>query len=119
MWPFKKKKTISKVDQASPTQISMFDRVRIRDAEVTRTLGIAGQVGTVTGETIPSSSGAQMSGPCEGDFAFAIMIAGRKETYWLAPEFVEIVDHGPGTRIVVGNLKMTRDASGRWIEERI
>jgi hypothetical protein len=116
MWPFKKRISAASVPN-SPRQISMFDRVRILDAPLTRQLGIAGLIGTVYGESKPSSSGVEVSGPCPDDFALNISFEGHKDTIWLAPGSVQFVDHAPGTEVQVGSVRLKRSASGDWIDQ--
>jgi hypothetical protein len=66
-------------------------RVRIRQVPEMQTLGIAGLVGLCFGESVPSSSGVSVSGPCPGDYAICVWVDEHDEGYWVAPQFVELV----------------------------
>jgi hypothetical protein len=93
------------------------DNVRIRSTPLTVQLGLADLSGSVYGESVPSSSGVQVTGPCPDDFALNVVIPGREGSIWLAPDLVEFVDHSPGTEIKVGSTRLIRAASGEWIKQ--
>ena len=94
--------------------IGFGDNVRLLDTPLTRKLGVAGHIGPVHGETIPSSSGVEMIG--EGDHAVAVWFEDRQEALWFAPDLLEFVDHGEGTEIVIDGspVKFIRQADGGW-----
>lgn len=94
------------------------DNVRIRDTELTRTLGLAGRSGSVYGETTPSASGVEVVGEAHDDFALNVMIEGRGEQLWIAPDLVEFVDHAPGLEVAIGDRRFVRAVSGDWEEAR-
>jgi hypothetical protein len=94
------------------------DTVRIRDTELTRKLGIAGQSGSVYGETTPSVSGIEVAGGACNDHALSVMLAERGEQLWLAADLVEFVDHAPGTEEALGGRRFVRAATGDWEEKR-
>jgi hypothetical protein len=96
---------------------SFGDRVRIRQTAVANSAGIAGLEGLIYGETVPSLSGAQVVGPCPGDFALNVYIKERDSDYWLAPEHVEFVDHAVGSEVGVGSKRLVRRADGEWDEQ--
>jgi hypothetical protein len=92
------------------------DRVRICDTEAMQERGFASRVGTVFGESIPSSSGV---GPVIGDrgddLAFSIVFDDTDEEEWFAPHLVEFVDHGGVQTVNLdGGPSYTRDANGTW-----
>ncbi len=98
-------------------QAGFGDRVRFRSTELTERLGISGQLGSVFGESVPSSSGVVVEGPCPGDFAVNIVVDGRTGSVWIAPDHVEFVDHGAGQEMRLGDKRFIRSASGEWIEQ--
>jgi hypothetical protein len=97
--------------------ITFGDNVRIKTTPVTQQLELAGLIGQIYGETKPSISGAVVTGPCTDDYALNIVIKDRPDSIWLAPEFVELFDHAPGTEISIGNKRFVRSESGEWIEK--
>ena len=97
--------------------IGFGDNVRVRSTPLTQQLGLAGMTGSIYGESVPSSSGVQVTGPCPHDFALNVVFPGRDGSVWLAPDLFEFVDHAPGTEIRIGNKRLLRSESGEWIEE--
>jgi len=97
-------------------QISFGDKVRFRSTAETARLGVVGQLGTVYGESVPSSSGVKVEGPCPDDFAINVVIDGRSGSIWIAPDHVEFVDHGAGQVMTIGDKRFVRSPSGVWIE---
>jgi hypothetical protein len=66
------------------------DRVRVRSTPETERLGLAGLVGEVMGETIPSSSGvAEVIGGAAADYAINAWFEERREQYWFHPDLLE------------------------------
>src|SRR6266480_6120537 len=98
--------------------LSFGDNVRVRLAPETESRAIAGLRGQIYGETTPSVTGITAIGTLQNDYAINVYFKDRKESVWLAPELVEILDHGAGTEINLEGVskKWTRDASGEWIE---
>ncbi|MDX1499501.1 MAG: hypothetical protein R3176_06370 [Woeseiaceae bacterium] len=97
--------------------VSFGDTVRIVDAEITRELGIAGFVGTVYGETTPSSSGVEVFGELRTDTAVNVFFEDLDKAYWLAPDLVEFVDHGGGATFEIGGEEWERTEDGQWIRK--
>jgi hypothetical protein len=100
--------------------ISFGDTVRILPTKLTEELGLAGLVGSVFGQTIPSSSGVvDVIGEPGEDYAVNVFFGDRKEGFWFAENLLEFVDHGAGAEIRLDGIdrKWTRTASGEWIEE--
>ncbi len=100
------------------SNLSFGDNVRVRSTPDTETLGVAGQVGQVYGETTPSVTGVAVVGQLAGDWALNVHFDGRTDTLWFAPELLEFVDHAAGTEMTFDGVpkKWTRSASGEWIE---
>ncbi len=96
--------------------ISIFDNVRVASTPLTTLLGLAGLTGQVYGETTPSVTGVEVIGGAAADYAINVQLDGRDEPLWFAPELVEFVDHAPGTKVVIGNKRLVRTASGQWAE---
>jgi hypothetical protein len=94
--------------------LTMGDNVRMRDTELTRALGIAGKIGSVYGETKPSTSGVEVLGELSEDFAVAVRFDDLELTFWFPADLVEFVDHGAGLTIRIGNTEYIRDADGHW-----
>lgn len=92
------------------------DNVRIRRTPLTESLGLAGLDGCVYGETTPSVTGVKVIGETEQDFALNVVIEGKEDDLWFAPELVEFVDHAEGTQIRIGTRRFSRDAAGEWEE---
>jgi hypothetical protein len=83
---------------------------------VTEQLGLAGLLGSVFGESVPSSSGVKVEGPCPGDFAVNVVADGRPGSVWIAPGHVEFIDHGAGQEMTIGKKRFIRSATGEWVE---
>ncbi|MBX6312193.1 MAG: hypothetical protein IRY99_04640 [Isosphaeraceae bacterium] len=96
--------------------ISFGDNVRVASTPLTVSLGLAGLMGQVYGETTPSVTGVEVVGRSAADYAVNVQLDGRDESLWFAPELLEFVDHAPGTEIVIGNKRLVRTASGEWVE---
>jgi hypothetical protein len=98
-------------------QISFGDNVRVLKTPVTEKLGLAGLVGQVYGETRPSFSGVEVVGEVSDDYAINVQLQGRSDTLWFAPDLLELIDHAPGTEIVIGKKRLVRSESGEWEEK--
>jgi hypothetical protein len=98
--------------------ISFGDNVRVASTPLTDSLGLAGLLGQVYGETTPSVTGVEVVGQTGEDYAINVQLDGREESIWFAAELLEFIDHAPGTEIVIGNKRAVRAASGEWIEDR-
>ena len=99
----------------SDVTLSFGDNVRIRTTPLTENLGLAGQTGSIYGETTPSVTGVDVIEVTD-DYAVNVMIEAKGEQLWFAPDLVEFIDHGAGMQIRIGNKHLVRDASGEWIE---
>lgn len=95
------------------------DNVRIRHSPETESIGLAGLVGNVHGQTTPSVTGVEVIGELSSDYAINVFFDDRDESFWFAPALVEFVDHAPGTEITVDGVpkKWVRAETGEWIEE--
>lgn len=98
-------------------RVGFGDTVRFRSTELTKRLGLAGLIGSVFGESVPSISGVVVEGPCPGDFAVNVVVDGRSGSVWVDPDHVEFVDHGAGQEMRLGNKCFIRSASGEWLEQ--
>ena len=95
--------------------IDVGDRVRVRSTPATVAAGIADRTGVVHGWTTPSLGYADdVIGDPVDDRAFNVKIDGSTDSFWLAGELVEYVDHGPGMTAVVGGTTLIRQADGSW-----
>ena len=99
-------------------EISFGDNVRVRETPVTQAAGVAGLTGPVYGETTPSVTGVEVIGESDGDYAINVHFEERGEALWLAPDLLELVDHGVGAEITIDGVgkKWTRTESGEWEE---
>jgi hypothetical protein len=99
--------------------IGFGDNVRIKDAPETRERGLAGLIGCVHGMTTPSVTSVEVIGELKIDYAVNVHFDELNVSYWLAPELLEFLDHGPGQIITLGGIakKWTRTTDGEWIEE--
>jgi hypothetical protein len=114
--PKREKGTLVQMNDAP--RAGFGDRVRIRHTSVTEAAGLAGLEGHVYGESMPSSSGVEVIGPAPDDFVINVFVEERNEGYWLAPEHVELLDHGPGQEIRLDGVpkRWVRRADGGWDE---
>ena len=80
--------------------------------------GLAGRTGPVHGDTTPSVTHVDVIGDAKDDYAINVFFEDRKETFWFAPELLELMDHGAGTEITLKGVpkKWVRSASGEWEE---
>lgn len=101
-------------------EISSGDEVRIYSTELTERLGFAGLVGTVFGQTIPSTSGVvDIIGLSIEDYAVNVYFEDRDEGFWFREDLLELFDHNAGTQITFDGVDKvwTRTESGEWKEE--
>lgn len=98
--------------------ISFGDNVRVRATPLTRELGFAGLAGQVYGEATPSVTGADVIGEVRDDYAINVFFEEREESFWFAPELLELIDHAPGTEVRLKGVpkRWVRTASGEWAE---
>jgi hypothetical protein len=97
---------------------SFGDNVCIVDTPITCEKGFAGERGVVYGVTTPSAMGIEFIGTSAQDVALNIHFASRNESFWFAPELVQLVDHGAGTEVTLNgvNKKWVRRQDGGWDE---
>jgi hypothetical protein len=97
-------------------EVGIFDRVRVRSTALTDSLGLAGRVGLVYGQTTPSITGVQGIGDEGNDHGFCIRFEDGDQEVWLASDLVEFVDHAPGSTARIGQRSHIRDEKGVWHE---
>jgi len=97
--------------------IGFGDNVQVVATPVTIQVGLAGLGGQVFGETTPSVTRVEVVGEATADYAFNVQLEGRPDSVWFAPELLELVDHAPGTEVVIGNKRFVRSESGEWTDE--
>jgi hypothetical protein len=97
---------------------SFGDCVRIRRTPVTEAAGLAGLEGDIYGESVPSTSGVEVIGSAPDDFALNVYVEPRGESYWLAPEHIELLHHNVGMDIRLDGVpkRWGRRADGGWDE---
>ncbi len=66
-------------------RLTMGDNVRMRHADLTRALGIAGKAGSIRGETRPSTSGVEVLGELSEDYAVAVFFDHLELMFWFLP----------------------------------
>jgi hypothetical protein len=100
------------------TRISFGDNVRVLRTSETDRLGIAGRLGNVYGETTPSNTEVEVVGELTRDYALNVYFDDVDQSFWLAPELLEFVDHAPGTEAWLEGspTKSVRQPDGTWLE---
>jgi hypothetical protein len=81
------------------SDLQIGDNVRALSAPETDALRVSGRVGTVYGQTVPSSSGVEIVGSASNDYAVSLFFEESGESYWFADHLVEFVDHGAGATV--------------------
>jgi hypothetical protein len=73
----------------------------------------------VYGETTPSVTEVTVIGTLSDDYAINVHCDERDESFWLAPDLVEFMDHGVGTEIRLDGVDKVwiRTEDGEWREE--
>ncbi len=99
--------------------ISFGDNVRIKASQETEALELSGKIGQVFGETTPSVTGVEVIGNTTDDYAINVSIEEINQQFWFAPHLLELIDHGEGTEVVIGNHRAVRQADGSWEESEI
>jgi hypothetical protein len=95
--------------------LSFGDNVRVRATPVTESHRVAGLTGVVHGWTTPSVTGVTVIGGAEQDYAVVVHFE-LHEDLWFAPELLELLNHGPGQEVRVGQKRWIRSEAGAWIE---
>jgi hypothetical protein len=97
--------------------VSVFDNVRIIGTPETERFGYASRLGVCHGFTTPSVTGVEVVGRTEDDFAIAVHFEDLDTEIWFSADLVELVDHGPGATMSVGDsYSAVRLADGTWNE---
>lgn len=96
--------------------IGFADRVRIRETPLTAEKGLAGRVGVIHGWTVPSSTGVEVIGAVENDYALNVHFEEHDDSLWFSEDLLEFVDHGAGTTVSLTGSDTTwvRTESGAW-----
>jgi hypothetical protein len=97
--------------------ISMFDTVRVRKTNLTTKGELAGLVGVVYGETTPSSTGVDVIGDANDDYAICVHFEDIDRDLWFEADLLEFVDHGAGQTVDIAGKQWVRGADGEWIEQ--
>jgi hypothetical protein len=99
-------------------QVSFGDNVRIAESPETAQAGISGRLGCVYGVTTPSVTNVEVIGELRADCAINVHVEELNESFWLASELVEFVDHSPGSEVWIQGApaKSVRQADGSWRE---
>jgi len=100
------------------TQVGFGDNIRVRVTQLTKEKGIAGLTGDVRGETTPSVTGVEVIGELTEDYALNVQLE-QGDDFWIVPGLLELIDHAPGTVMIVGNVKTVRQEDGSWEESRV
>ena len=65
-------------------------------------------------------TGVDVVGELTADYALNVDLDDLEETYWIVPELLEFIDHGPGqvaeVRLPSGPKRWVRAETGEWIE---
>lgn len=102
--------------------IEMFDKVKILSSKETEEMGLAGQIGIVFGQTVPSSSGVEnVIGDKGDDYAVAVCVDDSSDPVWIAGHLVEFSDTNSGTQLTLQvseneTLKFEKNKDGSWTE---
>ena len=94
----------------------MFEKVKIRTTKETVDSHVAGKIGRVYGETIPSSSGVEGVIGEHNDYAVSVHIEDLDEEFWFAQDLLEYLDKGEGTVVKIGNKTYKIDKNGEVID---
>jgi hypothetical protein len=96
-------------------EITFGDRVRVRSTSATDAAGVAGRAGQCYGFSTPSLTKINVVGDLQGDLAYNVAFDDGDDA-WFDPRDLELLDHGGGTEITVGDKRLVRDESGEWRE---
>jgi hypothetical protein len=98
--------------------IGMFDHVRIRASPATVAAGVAGRDGQVHGFTSPSVTGVDVIGDLRDDLAYNVHLPDRDESFWFAPDLLELLDRVEGSEIRLDGVpkRWVRSADDEWEE---
>jgi hypothetical protein len=113
------------VDTGAEQPITFGDMVRVRPTEEAQAAGLAGLVGKVVGETMPSMSGEKGVLTPRIDYAIGVRFDEHEQTLFLPHDVLEFIDHGPGQVFRIqtkrGRTTWVRLESGEWtaIEEPV
>lgn len=72
--------------------VSFQDKVRVLVTPETQSQGVAGLVGVVYGETMPSVTAVAVIGKLSSDYAVNVVFEGNDSTFWFVPELLEFAD---------------------------
>ena len=84
-------------------QVKFGDIARVLSTDETEKRGVAGKIGTVYGETLPSSSGvSDIVGDPKRDRAYNVFFDDLDEGFWFADNLIELVESNPNTKSWIG-----------------
>ncbi len=86
--------------------------MRVRWNALTESLGLAGRIGRVYGETAPSVTGVDVIGPLTRDMAFDVFFEDDRTNFWISGAYLECVERGAGTEVVVAGTTRLRPEDG-------
>jgi hypothetical protein len=111
-------KEVSVVPNLAEASIQFGDRVRILADASTEARSLAGKLGTVYGQTTPSSTHPDVIGTPLKAYAVSVFIDDVQEQFWFAEQLLEFVDHGAGSVVKLDGVdkEWVRNADGSWDE---
>ena len=102
----------------NPSEIGFGDNVKVIESEITIQKGLAGRLGEIYGETVPSFSGTEVIGVSKHDFALNVYFEELDESFWFIPELLELINHNEGLNIRIGDKEWIRNSKGEWMEPK-
>ncbi len=99
--------------------ISLGADVKIKSITETIEKNLAGRIGCIYGETVPSLSGVDVIGKLDADYAVNVYFEELNSSYWLTSDLLEPINSGVGTVVTLYgiNKKWTKTEQGDWKEE--
>jgi hypothetical protein len=108
------------VDTGAEQPLTYGDTVRVRTTKEALAAGLAGLVGIVHGQTVPSSSGQEVALTPRIDYAVGVYFDELEQLIFLPHDVLEFIDHGPGQAVSLktnrGYITWVRLESGEWKE---
>jgi hypothetical protein len=114
-------KAVSVAPNLAEAPVQFGDRVRILADSSTEARGLVGKVGTVYGQTTPSSTHPNVIGTLFKDYAVSVFLDDLDEQCWFAEQLLELVDHGAGATVRLDgvNKEWVKRPNGSWDERPI
>lgn len=98
---------------------SFGNQVKVKNSSKTETLKLAGKIGVIYGQTMPSVSNVKIIGNPNLETAINVYFEDINESFWFDSDLLEEIDNGVESEITLDGVdkKWIKEENGNWREK--